>query len=91
MRNIVVRSIRAYQYTVKAANINTSSVETITVNASSKFKNPESQLKKYMPEGYVFMTIIGEPVAMCEKRFMTTDDFMAMSQPYVAQDGDKVE
>lgn len=91
MRNIVVRSIRAFDYTVKAANINTSSVEEITVSAGSMLKHPENQLKKYMPDGYVFMTVIGEPVAKCEKRYMTTEEFMAASKPYIAEDGDNVE
>lgn len=91
MRNIVVRSIRAFEYTVKAANINTNSVDTITVTAGSQLKHPETQLKKYMPDGYVFMTLIGEPVAKCEKRFMTTEDFMSASQPYIEQEGDNVE
>ena len=91
MRNIVVRSIRAFEYTVKAANISTSTVETITVTAGSLLKHPEKQLAKYMPDGYVFMTMTGEPVAKCEKRYMTTEDFMAASKPYTPQDGNNVE
>lgn len=89
MRNIVVRSVRSFEYTVKAANITTSTVEEIKVNTGTVLKRPEIQLKRYMPDGYVFMMQVGDPVSKCDKRYMTTEDFMAHSLPYTGNDTDE--
>lgn len=91
MRNIIVRSIKSFEYTCKAANINTCTVDTITVKTPTNLKHPERQLAKYMPEGYTFMATIGDPTPTIEKYFMETKTFLANAKPYVPQEGDEVE
>lgn len=90
MRNIVVRSVRNFAYTVKAANVSASTVETITVSASSALKKPEKQLAKYMPEGYVFINLVSGPEVNCAKYFMETEEFMKHAQLYVPEKDDEV-
>lgn len=91
MRNIIVRSIRQFDYTVKAANIETSTVDTITVSVPTNLKHPDRQLQKYMPEHYTFMAMVGDPVANCKKYYMETKEFMSYAKPYEAQTDDVVE
>lgn len=90
MRNIVVRSIRSFAYTVKAANIETSTVDTITVSVPTALKHPDRQLQKYMPKHYTFMATISDPVPQCEKYYMTTDEFISNAKPYTPEDGDEI-
>lgn len=91
MRNIIVRSIRSFDYTVKAANIETSSVDTITVSVPTNLKHPDRQLQKYMPEHYTYMASLGDPVPNCKKYFMLTKDFLANAKPYEPQEGDEID
>lgn len=91
MRNIIVRSIRGFHYTVKAANIETSTVDTITVSVPTNLKRPERQLQKYMPEHYTFMAMVGDPVPNCAKFYMETKDFMQYAKPYEPKSDDVVE
>ena len=90
MRNIIVRSIRQFDYTVKAANIETSTVDTITVHVPTNLKHPDKQLQKYMPEHYTFMAMIGDPTPTCTKWYMETKDFMEQAKPYEPKDGDEI-
>ena len=88
MRNIVVRSIRNFEYTIKAANVEASTIETIKVNAPSNLKHPEKQLAKYVPAGYVYVTLVSGPVVNVAKYFMETDEFMKHAEVYIPETDD---
>lgn len=90
MRNIVVRTIKQFDYTVKAANIETSTVDTITVHVPTALKHPDRLLQKYMPEHYTYMAMVGDPVPTCTKWYVETKDFMAMAKPYTPNDDDEI-
>lgn len=45
MRNIIVRSIKSFEYTCKAANINTCTVDTITVKTPTNLKIQRDSLQ----------------------------------------------
>lgn len=91
MRNIIVRSIREFKYTVKAANIATSTVDTIEVSVPTNLKHPDRQLQKYMPENYTFMAMVADPVPTCSKWYMETKDFMKSAKPYTPHADDEID
>lgn len=90
-RNKVVRSVRSFLYTVKAANKESCTVDTFTVSVPTNLKHPEKSLKNYMPDNYVFIAVDGEPRANISYYACSIEDFMAIAKPYTPSPDEATE
>lgn len=92
MRNIIVRSVRMFDYICNVANKETQSFETITVSVPTNLKNPEKKIQKYIPSNYVFISFVNSsPELIIIKYFMETKDFMQYAKPYIPSANDVIE